>query len=397
MINWALVLVVSADPRVSVRWVHGSGLVNGRHEAEVELWRPLGDERPPAPIWPEPRISGAITIPSERPPDSEERTEGKRNWLVQRRSYLVFPREPGVITVPAMEIRWPDGDAWASISTDPLDRTIALPPGYEDGLAFLVADSVEMTRKVDAPDPLRVGDAVTVTTIIEAEGSDARLIPSVARPTPTAMSATPVDPVLQTGSQRGTRTQTVSLVAERVGPHEIPGAGIWWFDPASERWDRASVEPVTVWADLNPELGLEAAGSLGATFGWLAKWAALAAVPLVALIWLWRGRAIRVPGRDSNPAERAAFRHLVQVAHTKDMRGTLRATYDWLETRKITSLSAFVDRYPEAAEPIRELEGSLSGEPLPNWSPDAYLGALDRTRPRAPGRRGRPKLPRAGR
>src|SRR5262249_23565606 len=140
-----------------------------------------------APSWPDTvDVEGAVAKVDEgRPTNINDRIDGA-SYAGIRREYVVYPLRPGDITVPPIEVTVVSAGEGARplppvrLTTAPLVIHASLPPGAEPGERFVSATAFDLRQRFDRSlRALKVGDALTRTITMTAEGSWSAMLPPV--------------------------------------------------------------------------------------------------------------------------------------------------------------------------------------------------------------------------
>ena len=189
------------------------------------------------------------------------RTIEGETWSGVSRRYRVTPMVPDQVQIPVQDliVTWADPG-----KPDPLQQTIALDPiviegklpeGAEDLTPIIAAQSLTLTQDVAAPEmPLKAGDSITVTLTAEIEGTSAmflpRLLPAV---DVKGIAAYPAEPIVSDKENRGklsgTRTESITLVAQSGGGGAFPEIELAWYNLDSGKVETTQTEGFEITVD----------------------------------------------------------------------------------------------------------------------------------------------------
>jgi hypothetical protein len=300
-----------------------------------------------------------------------------------RYRYLITATSTQDITIPALVIgvQAGQGTGLVQVSTTALSAEVQAPPEmFPHGtvVPLPAAAGLRATQRITASEPtLRVGDTVTRQVIIDADGTPAMLIPSVAFAEIPGLRRYVQEPVVtkrvdgRGGLLGGRRVDTASYVIERRGAYKLPAIELdWWnTDRHGEEHlqlaasgikadgDATYAGPFSVADDIKT---LSRSASLPVPALWLFALAVLTAATVIAramrtrgrraFAWLWlRAGAVRQAWRES---ESCAWRALLRE-HGSERWG-LNALYRWVfRLRGARTLEAAT----QAADP--ELRGCV--------------------------------------
>ncbi|HGX92224.1 MAG TPA: protein BatD [Candidatus Tenderia sp.] len=328
-------------------------------------------------------IDNAVVQPLGDDKSYQALRHGKRFNVIERR-YAIFPQASGPLTIPQMSFQGsvrvaqagrrrvdpffdPFGRLGSSsqqvrVKSEPLTLTVKPRPATAKGPWWLPARELKLVEKW-APDPpvFRVGEPVTRTITLQAQGLSAAQLPDVALAGVTQVKFYPDQAVTQDADDGawiiGTRQQKVALVPVEAGQYTLPAIDIRWWDTAADR-ERVATLParqITVLPALNapgPELPepdttgaepKEAAAQLPVVItpqasGWPYVAAGFALAWLVTLVaWARQRRLLREGGagrraqsRPSQGGGRNAARRAVKRACDKnDAKAAKTALLQW--------------------------------------------------------------------
>ncbi|ABG30229.1 hypothetical protein CEP88_12840 [Roseobacter denitrificans] len=269
------------------------------------------------------------------------RTIDGETWSGVSRRYRVTPMVPGRVQIPAQEL----SVTWAEPGKpDPLQQTFTLDPivvegrvpeGAEDLSPFIAAQNLTLTQEVSEADmPLQAGDSVTLTLTAQIEGTSAMFLPSLMPEIDIkGVAVYPSEPTIQDKEERGklsgTRTQSVTLVAQSGGGGAFPALELGWFNLTSQAVEIARTEGFDVTVDAPPALVQNTDPRVLAAY--VAGGLAALALCLLALRRLSpRLRAMMAARRRHMEAsEHWAYAKAVEAAKARDFDGLLRHLDIW--------------------------------------------------------------------
>ncbi len=225
------------------------------------------------PTWlPKPVVFPSLEAPnilvqlSEGSTSPVSRTVEGETWSGVSRRYRVTPMVPGRVQIPAQEL----SVTWAEPGkTDPLQQSFTLEPiviegrvpeGAEDLSPFIAAQNLTLTQEVsEAEMPLKAGESVTITLSAEIEGTSAMFLPTLLPVIDLkGVAVYPAEPIIQDKEERGklsgTRTESVTLVAQSGGGGAFPTIELAWFNLGSKDIETASTDGFEVTVDAPPAL-----------------------------------------------------------------------------------------------------------------------------------------------
>jgi hypothetical protein len=345
--------------------------------------------------------------------------------------YVITPQEPGsyAIAGKAVRIKYaaaPPATREVSVTLPPVSFEATIPDAAAGLTPFVSANKLTAEQQIKhSSDPLKPGDAVTVSVTITAEGTPAMLLPPLPFASVDGLQLYPTQPVLQektearTDVMTATRTESATYMVERPGTYALPAIEIGWWNVADGKVERIHLDGAAFTVAAVPGIaGDEPVGQSRRTWDWsdlrdvLADhWLlVLLAIVIAAGLGMTAPRAIRrvtAASRRRREAyrrsERFAFHRLRRAIGRSDPSQAYFALLDWLphlDAVPDNTASAFrtAARDPELDRQIGALESQLfaNRHEAQQWSPRRMLrhvAAARRTlRPRTE-RRDRAGLP----
>jgi hypothetical protein len=231
----------------------------------------------------EPSADGATIVQQGNDRSYTEQVDGQRYTVIERR-YLVVPQRSGSITIdsPHLEAvlppegrprgqRGPFGDlddmfggrvfrgmpgisglnGGRRVLERGPDRTIEVrpqPPGATG--PWLPAQSIQLSDQwTPSPPQLRVGEPVTRTLTITAQGATGAQLPTLDVGSPGGVKVYPepatIEDVAGSDPPASVKTIKVALVPTRAGPLTLPAITLHWWDTVDDR-ERVAVIPARV-------------------------------------------------------------------------------------------------------------------------------------------------------
>lgn len=198
-----------------------------------------------APAFDLPDVPGLLLAPPEGSPTvSSETADDGTAYTVQRHEVSVFSRRGGNQVIPAFTVRFSykhqplDKDIIAaSVTTEPVNLTVKVPPGAEKLGGVISARGLTVTEEWN-PDPAKTGtkagDAFTRTITFTAPDVPAMAFPPFPAEKIDGIGIYQKDPEVldreDRGSLTGERRDTVTYVCQRPGEFTIPATRVTWFD-----------------------------------------------------------------------------------------------------------------------------------------------------------------------
>lgn len=309
----------------------------------VPTWLP---SPPEFPSYEAPNV--VVRLPSRASGPASE-TIGGETWSGVTRSYRLYPMIAGTYQIPAgrIKITYSDPDTQepvvTEVTTDSFEITGQIPPGSEKLDPFLAANSVTMERSVEGnPQEMGVGDALTLTTVVNVAGVAPMFVPPFGQNIETGgLAVYPKEPVLEEREDRGllsgTRTEETVLVAEADGSYTVPEATLSWFNLKSGK-----IESIAA-----PAISINVTGTAvpepqpkSAAIDWRRLFGSAMFVVLIgfAAFFVWRRYAslLTAYARELKNRHRATegylFKMLVAAIRSRDLSLLMRRSLDWQRT-----------------------------------------------------------------
>ncbi|MDX1636044.1 MAG: BatD family protein [Marinobacter sp.] len=290
--------------------------------------------------------------------------DGRRFRVVERR-YAIYPQQPGELVLDPIRFEGQTRDSEGQLQfvrdrAQLFDVPVKPVPAQFTGQTWLPASSLTLSDSgIPQQDRLTVGESLTRTITLKAEGLQAEALPPLTLATPDGIKSYPEAPQTSTDISNetvtGTLTQTAAIVGVEPGPVTLPPITLAWWDTKADQQREAVIPARTLTvvgvngattptppaaapepeAEASPEPDEPVTASGGAGFWpWLAG--ALALGWLLTVVWLRRGAG--QSKTEAGPSagemrEKALFEDLCRCARAGDVR-TLDLLPRWLTAAK---------------------------------------------------------------
>lgn len=367
-------------------------------------------------------------------------------YRVYERRYGIYPHRPGELIIPELVFNALQPTRRRSLFDMPgqgtplqrLSRQLSVqvmpPPAGFPGKVWLPARDLKLSQQWQGDDQgLKVGDSITRTLTLKAEGVLASQLPALPRPELDTARVYPTKPTLENtpGSQgmSASRTEQFTLLPTESGALSLPPVRIPWWDTEADRlrWaelprtalqvaagsataprDNTAVNaepavPVPAPADTGAPTP-QPAPLVGNPWPWQALSGALLALWLITLGLWWRARRSASAGTaDSSasarrsPAEAACYKILKAACETRQPAAAEQALQAWLRSylqmpdAALGSLLQQLDNKAlstEAARLQQQLYGAVAG--ASDWQGRGLLTAVDGVRAQSRDQRDKP-------
>lgn len=323
-------------------------------------------------------------------------TLGGRRYHVVERHYALTPERSGAIEIPGLTFRGTALDVTdptgffsrgrnVGAHSDAVHLDVRPKPAQWSGSGWLPAASLLLKDEGELPSEVHVGDPITRTIRLQAQGLGYEQLPELDLSAPPGAEIYPDKADTRTRDDGewlyGERVRKFAFVPNRPGTLTIPGMTVRWWDTVHDRAETAQLPERTI--TVLPASGAAAAPAAdGSAAGASAPTAAPApAVPMAAGsaprlrlwqglailgfalwlgtlgLWWWRERGRPSPAAGAQPApppadasaQRAAFLRACAMA---DFAGAERALIGWArrERPEVRNLGEFAARLADEAQ-----------------------------------------------
>ncbi|MDQ7075886.1 MAG: BatD family protein [Gammaproteobacteria bacterium] len=220
----------------------------------VKLWRRINLS---SATLSEPELSGLDAVLERLGEDREfeQFSQGERYKVIERR-YAVFPQQSGTMMIEpitfqgALVERRGFFDPFASSGRQIVKRSNGLSvevkgiPDSVQGVAWLPSRRLQLLESwPQSPATIRVGESLTRTVAIMAEGLTAAQLPNLDLIMPAGLRAYPDQPILKDQQSdtgiTGVRQQKVALVAQKSGDYRLPAIELRWWNSDTQTLETA--------------------------------------------------------------------------------------------------------------------------------------------------------------
>jgi hypothetical protein len=200
-------------------------------------------------------------------------TIGDRRYHVMERHYALTPEKSGALTLPALSFRGnaldaadPTGFFSRPRSVGARSEAVQLqvkpkPTTWPAADAWLPAESMLLKDDSELPAEIHVGDPVTRTIRLQAQGLGFEQLPELSLSAPPGAEIYPDKPDTRTRDDGtwlyGERVRKFAFVPTKPGTLTIPGMSVTWWDTAHDKLEKAELAPRTI--NVLPATGARAA------------------------------------------------------------------------------------------------------------------------------------------
>jgi hypothetical protein len=216
----------------------------------------------------DPQVKGAVVRKLGQ--DSRYRAQsGSRSYNVVERHYALTPENNGTLTVPPVLFRGHamDGNGGGfffnqgraiGAQSSAIALNVRPRPAASGNDTWLPARSMSLTATgIDASTHAQVGEPLTLTLRLEAQGLAFEQLPKLELPKIDGADIYPDKPVTQDKNDGqwlyGVRERKFAIVPNRSGSLTLPPISVAWWDTAHDRAETAQLPAITL--DVQPAVG----------------------------------------------------------------------------------------------------------------------------------------------
>lgn len=346
----------------------------------------------------------------------EKLINGVRHGVIEMR-YALYPQHSGVLTIPpqvfsATQVQpqaagaqsqdvnpfGPQPGKVMRVSSTEMPLTVKpMPADYPAHVPWLPARSISLEESW-SPEPgkTQVGDSLTRTIILKAEGlAGAQLPPLPAIEVP-GLRRYPDQPQLRNlPSERGligTREEREALVPARAGAIELPVVEVTWWNTREDHLEHTSLPARTLQIGINPGLTVDTpvSSDMGGltiigppVWPWQMSTLFFACTTLLGCVLWWRARSQPAIARtvQAGPSPRTVLDDLKRACLANDPQATRQALDAWARQQPDT-LADMAARFVPLSDALDGLNGALYSETGKLWLGEDLWRAI-RTLPAA--------------
>lgn len=207
----------------------------------------------------------------------QTRVNGK-SYLVVQRKYAVYPQSSGTVTLSPVKFEGqvapdtfslmdPFGPAPKTVVRQSAPVTLnvrSIPAGFK-GSQWIPAKQVSLKQEW-SPDPptFKVGQPVTRTLILSADGQTSSQLPELPHWVPDGIKAYPDQPALKDDKNRngiiGSREEKTALIPEKAGDYVLPAISIPWWNVTTGKMEHATLPEQHIKVAAAPGSGMGQSG-----------------------------------------------------------------------------------------------------------------------------------------
>ncbi|GFM52833.1 hypothetical protein PSCICE_41000 [Pseudomonas cichorii] len=343
----------------------------------------------------------------------EKLINGVRHGVIETR-YAIYPQQSGTLEVPALVFSatlvqtgsqnqeaspfGPQPGRLMRVSSARMPLNVKPKPAdYPTDAPWLPARSVTLEESWN-PEPgnSQVGDSLTRTIILKAEGLSGSQLPPLPATQVAGLRHYPDQPQLgNLISERGligTREEREALVPNRPGAIDLPTVDVTWWNTREDHLEHSSLPARTLQINNNPGLAVDTPvnneqGGLTVmgppVWPWQLSTVLFALTTLLSLILWWRARGQPAVTRtvQTGPSPRTVLDDLKRACTANDPHATRQALDAWARQQPET-LADMAARFVPLSDALDGLNGALYSETGKFWMGEDLWRAI-RTLPAA--------------
>ena len=336
----------------------------------------------------------------------EKVINGLRHGVIEMR-YAIYPQHSGELTIPAQMFSatlvdtLPSQDATPQgprpgklmrVKSAEIPLTVKAKPGtYPADVPWLPARSLSLSESWSPePDNAQVGDSLTRSLILNAEGLASSQLPPLPATEINGLRRYPDQPVLGNQSSErgliGSREDREALVPTRTGAIDLPSVEVVWWNTFEDHLEHSSLPARTLQVASNPSLIVDTpAGSPQVMSGannkalwwWKLSTVILACTTLLGFGLWWRARwqpAI-LRAAQTGPSPRTLLDDLKRACQANDSHATRQALDAWARQQPET-LADMAARFVPLSDALDGLNGALYSETGQYWQGEDLWRAI---------------------
>lgn len=372
----------------------------------------------------------------EEPKDSQfnKQVKGRFYQVIEKR-YVIHPLESGEIVIPPLTLSARVQDGRRSLFDDgrlirkrsPEHKITVKPPNPAfAGSIWLPAKNLQVNDTFSGdPDNVAVGDSLTRSITITAEGLLAAQLPPIDTPTVSGLKIY-ADKASIENREVGAellsqRVESMAIIPTRPGSYTLPSVSIGWWNTETDEMEWATIPERVITAvagdasvvnppeaplvselpeesltpitqptanPLNGSAPQHVVDSASLRY-WQAATAILAALWLLTLVAWWRAKRagssqVKVVTSGDTPNESKVFAELKAAANKKQAGKLRQSLITWaaifFDDPRLKTLSQLAYEMPELADELLRLDASVFKAPDQNLDFAGLLSAVEQRR-----------------
>lgn len=333
----------------------------------------------------------------------EKQINGVLHGVIETR-YAVYPQQSGTLDLPPLtftatatadDSEQSTGNAPASrqvqVRSLPLRLQVRpIPANYPSTAPWIPARSLTLEERWNpdpASQPTQVGDSLTRSTTLRAEGLSSTQLPPLPATEVKGLRRYPDQPQLRNEvNDRGmiaNREEREALVPIHSGNLELPAQEVTWWNTREDHLEHSSLPARLLSVQDNPALSAETPVSDSRSgsallWPWQLSTLVLALTTLLGFALWWRARSQPAVLRaiQSGPSPRSLLDDLKRACQANDPQATRQALDAWARQQPET-LAEMAARFVPLSDALDSLNGALYSEIGQYWQGDQLWRAIN--------------------
>ncbi len=335
----------------------------------------------------------------------EKLINGVRHGVIERR-YGIYPQRSGELIIPAQTFSATQVDSQQATAPAPLGpkpgkmvhvtsaeiplTVLPKPESYPSNAPWLPARSLSLSETWNPePDHTMVGDSLTRTLTLKAEGLSSAQLPPLPATDVNGLRRYPDLPQLSNQVTEngliGSREEREALVPTRIGQIELPAVEVVWWNTHEDHLERTYLPARTLLAAANPNQAVDtpvsgtpsALNEESSLWLWQLSTLLLACTTLASLALWWRARwqpAI-LRAAQTGPSPRTLLDDLKRASLANDPQATRQALDAWARQQPET-LADMAARFVPLSDALDGLNGALYSDTGQYWQGEELWKAI---------------------
>ncbi|MGC5703316.1 BatD family protein [Pseudomonas sp. NFXW11] len=332
----------------------------------------------------------------------EKLINGVRHGVIEKR-YALYPQRSGALQIPALtfsatlanpnngqDSNGPRAGKLIHVSSTPISlEVLAKPAAYPADSPWLPARSLSLEESWSPePDTLQVGDSLTRSLTLRAEGLSSAQLPPLPLAEVNGLRSYPDQPKLSNqpveNGLLGIREDRQALVPTRTGSIELPALEVTWWNTQEDRLEHSSLPARTLQVNNNPSLAPDTPVSSAPVSGdssvlwlWQLSTLLLACSTLLGFGLWWRARwqPAVLRAAQTGPSPRSLLDDLKRACQANDPQSTRQALDAWARQQPET-LAEMAARFIPLSDALDGLNGALYSEGGQFWQGEELWRAI---------------------
>lgn len=361
---------------------------------------PLYDDSSLSPL----QLDNAKVEPLGESRTFEKVIDGVRHGVIEMR-YAIYPQQSGDLKIPALtfsataaqsdaeqEPNSPRAGKQVQVGSTPLVLTVdPIPADYPANAPWLPANSLTLEEHW-SPDPAQqqtqIGDSLTRTVILQAEGLSSAQLPPLPGTEVTGLRRYPDQPQLRNQVNDrgllGVREEREALVPTHSGRLELPSQEVVWWNTREDHLERSNLPARSLQIKDNPALSADKPASVDPVtvqayllWPWQLSTLVLALTTLLGFALWWRARSQPAVLRaaQTGPSPRTLLDDLKRACQANDPQATRQALDAWARQQPET-LAEMAARFVPLSDALDGLNGALYSESGQYWQGEELWRAI---------------------